>query len=279
MRRRPGARFARGFVWFKRWIVEGYTVRQSCQQSGLSEWKLRCLIRYWLDHPPVDSRDLSRHRHVVVDGTFLYGRRVGAVVFVDAETNEVVAGIYGMQEGEAAMTGICCTLKSRGLNPVSATIDGNPQLYKMLQAVWPTVIIQRCLVHIYWQGRRWCRAKPKYPEARELRRLFSRVLRIHSRTDRDRFLAQWDAWEERHGQRIANARQRGWVISDIKSARSMLINAQPDMFRYLEHPEIPTNTNAAEGFFGRLKQRYAQHRGLAPYRRNAYFTWYFQLCK
>jgi hypothetical protein len=58
----------------------------------------------------------------------------------------------------------------------------------------------------------------------------------------------------------------------------MLIAALPDMFHYLGDHRIPTSTNALEGYFARLKQRYRQHRGLAAQHREAYFTWYFYLC-
>jgi transposase-like protein len=250
-----------------------------CQQSGLSAWKLQQVVHHWLDRPPDVPHDLSGHRRVVVDGTFLYGRRVGAVVFIDGITNDVIAGIYGMREGERAMIDVCRDLQRRGLQPFSATIDGNPQLQKMLYAVWPDVIIQRCLVHIQWQGQRWCRANPKTPEGRWLRDLFTQVTHITTRQARRDFLRQLNGWERCYGQQVGQASPRAWVARDLRAARAMLTKALPHMFRYLEHPGIPTTTNAAEGFFGRLKHRYAQHRGLAPHRRDAYFRWYFHLCR
>ena len=276
---RPRACWAHQQIWFRRWLRHGLTIDQLRQHSGLSAWTLRRVIRYWLEHPPGAPGDLSRHRHLVVDGSFVYGRRVGVVVFIDGITREVISGCYGLQEGEAAMIDVCQDLRRRGLEPVSVTLDGNPQLAKMLRAVWPEVILQRCLVHVYWQGRRWCRAKPKRPEARELRQLFSQVLRVRTTADRDQFIDQWAQWENRYGQQIAGAHKWGWVVSDLRSARSMLSHALPDMFHYLDHPAIPTTTNAAEGFFGRLKQNYARHRGLAAHRRPGYFAWYFHLCR
>ena len=101
---------------------------------------------------------------------------------------------------------------------------------------------------------------------------------IHTISDRDRFLCQVRAWERRYGRHIADSPETGWVFSDLKRARSMLLAALPDMFRYLHDPIIATSTNALEGYFARLKQRYRQHRGLAPHHRNAYFRWYLILC-
>jgi hypothetical protein len=101
---------------------------------------------------------------------------------------------------------------------------------------------------------------------------------IRTRTERKRFLAQLALWEHRYGHAIAFTPESGWVFSDLKRARSMLMAALPDMFHYLDDPKIPTSTNGLEGYFGRLKQKYRQHRGLAQRHREPYFRWYFHLC-
>ena len=46
------------------------------------------------------------------------------------------------------------------------------------------------------------------------------------------------------------------------------------MFSYIENPEISKTTNALEGYFGRLKQKYRVHRGLSTEKRKSYFNWY-----
>lgn len=276
--RRP-VRWDRRRIWFQRWLCEGYSIRQLVAQSGLSAWRLRQVIRYWLDHPPMDRRDLSAYRHLVVDGSFIYGRKVSAVVFIDAVTKAVVAGIYGLQEGEQAMVTLCRGLAQRGLQPISVTIDGNPQLYRMMRAVWPDVIIQRCLVHIRWQGQRWCRAHPPSPTGQHLRRLFARASTVRTPNQRECFLLRWYAWECRYGYRLDPVPHESRTQRDLRAARRMIGNALNDMFHFLDNPHIPSTTNAAEGFFGRLKQRYAKHRGLAKKRRDAYFAWYFYLCR
>jgi hypothetical protein len=101
---------------------------------------------------------------------------------------------------------------------------------------------------------------------------------IHTAADRERFLSQVHAWEHRYGRHIARAPETGWVFSDLKRARSMLLSALPDMFRYLDDPRIAKSTNALEGYFARLKDKYRQHRGLARHHREAYLRWYFHLC-
>ena len=270
---------SRYFVWFQRWIVEGYTLRQLASQSGHSISTIRRIIDYWLQHLPNEQKDFSNYQYLLLDGTLFKKRRKGIVVVMDAKQNRLVYGSYGISEGPIDLRRLCLYLKQRGLLPKSATVDGNPHMIKTLQFLWPEIIIQRCLVHIQRQGLSWYGHFPKRTDAKRLRELFLQVMAIHSPTAQDRFLAQVDSWEQTYGVRIATSPESGWVFSDLKRARSMLLAALPNMFHYLDDPSIPTSTNRLEGYFSRLKQKYRQHRGLSKQNRYAYFQWYLHLCQ
>lgn len=272
----PGKRRERERAWFLRWLHEGYSVRELAAMSGHGRWKIQRIIRCWLDRPPAVPTDLSCARRLIFDGTFLE-RSLGIIVAMDGERHEVIEGAYGVSEGSAVARRFLEGLKTRGLNPVSATIDGSPALYRHLRAVWPGILIQRCLVHVQRQGLMWCRAKPKRTDAKRLRELFLRVTGVRSLEERNAFLSEVRAWERRHGRALARTPERGWVVSDLIRARSMLLKALPDMFRYLDDPGVPKCTNALEGYFGRMKGLYRLHRGLAKHRRDVYFRWHFHV--
>ena len=195
---------------------------------------------------------------------------------MDALTHTLVRGQYGVSENAPAqLHAFFAQLQRDGLSPQSFTVDGNPHVLTVLRALWPDVVVQRCLVHIQRQGLAWCRRSPKTPYARQLRDLFLQVPSIRTVADRDTFLAHWAAWEERYGAQIRGRRESGPVFSDVKRARSMLVRALPDMVHYLADPQIPSSTNGLEGYFSRLKAHYRQHRGLHPHNRAQYFAWYF----
>jgi len=264
-------------IWFIRWIVEGYSMRQLSLQSGHSISTIRCMIGYWLLRPPCNTRNLSAHRYLIFDGTILERHR-GIFAMMDSESCSVLYAELDILESTSDLSGFCDSLVQRNLSPMSATVDGNPHLIKILRALWPKIIIQRCLVHIQRQGLSWCRINPKRTDAKHLRELFLQVMSINTKVERDRFLAQVNEWEKKYGQRIASSPETGWVFSDLKRARSMLLAALPDMFHYLSDPNIPKCTNALEGYFARLKQKYRQHRGLVKQHCDPYFTWYIYLC-
>jgi len=215
-------------------------------------------------------------RYVIFDGTFLHRRR-GMYVVMDGVSHRVIHGAYGINEGPRDLRLFCQALKEQGLEPKSATMDGNPYIFRTVQLLWPKIIIQRCLVHIARQGLSWCRLHPKRTEAQHLRRIFLMVLQIHSQSQRQEFQQRLDQWNNKYGLHLARIPYRGWVTSDLQRAQSMLINALPYMFSYLHDECIPRSTNALEGYFSRLKLRYRQHRGLSTRHRLNYFRWYFHL--
>jgi hypothetical protein len=270
-------KYIRQRIWFERWIIEGYTLRQLAAQSGHSISTLRRIIGHWLQHLPTSRIELSTYRYLLFDGTFI-DQRKGVFAVMDTERFCVIYGASEMAEGPRHLHPFCSTLLQHGLVPTSATVDGNPHLIRILRLLWPEILIQRCLVHIQRQGLSWCRQRPKRSDAKHLRRLFLQVMSLHTASDRDRFLSRVHAWERRYGHSIVRSAEKGWVFSDLKRARSMLLSALPDMFRYLDDPSIVKSTNALEGYFARLKQKYRQHRGLAQRHRVAYFRWYLHLC-
>ncbi len=262
--------------WFRRWIVEGYSVRQLALQSRHEPLKLRRLINNFLtDTPPASPMDPETARYLLFDGTFLHDR-YSLTVLMDGRDHRLVRGQFGVSEQSGTdLRAFFEPMLAEGLRPRSFTVDGNPHVIRVLRALWPDLIIQRCLVHIQRQGLSWCRRFPKTLHARQLRKIFLRVSRIDTAADQVAFLDLLDTWEARWGAEIAAHKNAGRVLSDIQRARSMLLRALPDMFHYLEDPQIRTTTNGLEGYFSRLKSHYRQHRGLSPHRLPNYFAWYF----
>jgi len=253
-------------------------MRQLHQQSGLTMRTLRRIIAYWLTRPTETLRDLSCYQHLVIDSTYLHGRHPAVTVVMDAATNTVITGRYGLHESHGAMATFCAEMACHGLSPFSITTDGQPKLLAHLRAQWPETILQRCLVHIQRQGLAWCRRQPARTDAQHLRRLFRQLTEIHTPQACDRWISQFIAWEQRYGWRIELTPEHGYVFSDLKRARSLIVHALPDMFHYLDHPNIVNHTNGLEGYFSRMKMRYRQHRGLSSEHKQSFIQWYLHLC-
>jgi len=222
----------------------------------------------------------ARVEYLVFDGSFIWKRKTSAVILLDAETNKLVYGLYDFKENSfRALLDLFQRLKMAGISPRSFTVDGLPAVIRALVYVWPDIIIQRCLFHIQRQGLKWCRSYPKTIEARKLRLLFLSIVNINTFEERDNFLLSVKEWEDNYGCKIKDRLERGRVFSDLKRARSMLLNALPNAFHYLYDAKIAKTTNLAEGYFSFMKTRYRDHRGLSPLKRRAFFNWFFYLKK
>lgn len=132
-------------------------------------------------------------------------------------------------------------------------------------------------MHIQRQGLMWCRVNPQTAIARKLHWLFLSVTSINTEAQKKIFLESVRRWEDRCGRKIASRQENGWVFSDLKKARSMLLKSLPSMFHYLDDNRIPKTTNLAKGYLSFLKSRYRNHRGLSPKKRQAFFQWFFFL--
>ena len=264
------------FHWFKQWMIEGYSVRQLSNISKLSTSTLNRCIWYWLNHPPECVYSLTTVRHLICDGTFLE-HRTGIYAVMNADTKQLVYAAYDIPEGAHTLPIVYRRLAAAGLSPHSATVDGNPQQIKYLRLVWPSIKLQRCIVHVQRQGLSWCRRTPKRTDAKHLREIFLRICAVKTSTQARRFITDIATWEQRFGAAIDQWSDRGWVFSDLLRARSMVLKALPDLFHFVTNNHIPSSTNTLESYFSRLKEHYRHHRGLATHQRDAYFKWYFYL--
>lgn len=265
--------------WFHKWISEGYSIRQLTVMSKYSSSKLRSIIHSCLASEQVVKYSFSDEHYLLCDGTFIEGRKNGLFVIMNTVESKVVAGRYGVKEKQSELIQYFSELKTRGLNPKSFTTDGNTAISRALRTVWPEVIVQRCLVHIQRQGLMWCRVNPKSRAGQKLRALCLQVTKIRNIQTAENFLQDFFNWDRYYGHRLLMGSTRGWVVSDLIRARSMLLNAIPDMFHFLNDSNIPNTTNALEGYFSRLKAKYWQHRGLARESRENYFRWYLSVVK
>lgn len=264
------------YQWFEQWILEGLTVKQIAKQKKVSRTTVSRTINYWLKKSPPKPKNLEEVKYIILDGTYI-NHRTGLYVVMDSQEHRVIHGEYGVNETGKHLENFYSSLQKEGLTPLSATVDGSLQQFKYLTKAWDKLIVQRCLVHIHRQGLNWLRHKPKRIDSIELRALLLQVLYIKTKQQAKDFIEGFNKWENRYGTKISRATNRGKVFSDLLRTRSMIINALPYMFNYLDEPEISKTTNALEGYFGRMKHMYRRHRGLAPSKRKSYFSWYLFL--
>ena len=202
------------------------------------------------------------------------------VVLFNGKDNKPISFSFNVKENKKdEVKAFLLRLKIRGLNPQSITIDGLKTVYVAFQEVWPRIIIQRCLFHIQKQGLMWCRRYPKSLEAKKLKEILREIFLVKDYPSKKIFIKKVLVWEQIYGKKVLVNPSNGWVMSDLKRARSMLLNALPDMFHFLDNSQIPHTSNCAESFFSKLKENLKIHRGLTQERRLSLIRHIIRFCQ
>lgn len=264
------------YSWFVLWMKEGFTIKQIAKQKRVSRATVQLCINYWLKRNPPQQKINKEVKHVIFDGTYL-DNKTGIYVAMDAITHKVVYGECGFREVNKDLIIFYSYLTLKGLNPISATIDGSVQQFKYLREHWPNMLIQRCIVHVCRQGLSWLRLQPKTEESKQLKKILLFLRYVKTYQEAEIFKLRYSEWIETFREKIKESKHDGASYHDIYKASSMITNALPYLFHYLENDYITKSTNALEGYFGRLKEKYRRHRGLSKRKRKNYFAWYFYL--
>ncbi len=260
--------------WFKLWVAESFSIRQLCKISSHSASTLQRIKNYWLAKNPTETIHLCDYSYLLLDGTYFH-KDGCCVCFKCAITKIVVTHIFIKKEGYYCLIDWFQKLKTDGLNPIVIILDGEKSVLRAIREVWPWVITQRCLYHIQREGMRWLRSKPKTLAGKELRALLKSVCFIDTFKDQIYFMQHYQAWLRKHKEFVKQLPKDVVAYKDLKKTMTLINNALPDMFHYLEYLEIPRTTNAIEGLYSNLKSDYNRHRGLSRQHRIQYLKWYF----
>lgn len=271
--KRPYNKKYREQSWFKLWVKESFCVRQLCDLSGYSKFKLESIKNHWLEQLPNESFDFSQYPYVIYDATYFHqdGCFMSLMNVLD---QKIISHRYADKEGFRSACPWFEGLRKQGLNPNFITMDGERSVMRAIQIVWPETTVQRCLRHIQREGMRWLRSHPKTQAARELRRLLKDLCGIRSVKEQNRFIEAYKSWLSQYNDFAASLPSSDFAFRDLKRTIVLINNALPDMFHYLKDPNIPHTTNTLESFHSRLKADYQRHRGLTTKRKLNYLSWY-----
>jgi hypothetical protein len=267
------------FVWFRDWIVGKQTINQIVSKSGYNERTLRRYFYEYLSNYPTWRIKPSEKVNLLVDGTY-FTNKVCLILYRD--NNIKATQLYRLTDGEW-FDEICEDLKnllSLGIQIESVTCDGLSNILKAIRKSSPGTIIQRCVVHIQRECLIWLTHNPQSQAGKDLRQIVKQIHLIKDKTSWGYWIVDLINWYKVYKDFI-NVKSyyeptgRYWYTH--KSVRRVFIHikrALPDMFHYLDNPNIPKSTNGLESFFGHLKQNIAIHRGLSKEHYKNYIKWY-----
>lgn len=266
---------------FVSWLLGKQTVEEIAKEKGITARTLRnWFTPFWQYEPQpefVDVRDLV----LVIDGKYV---EKTASVLVVCSPRSVVTWWFTQRENETSWSS--CLDKVVHF-PKAVVCDGQRGMLKAIRERFPGVIIQRCQFHVI----KYCLTKlTKNPEsvaAQELRKLVLQISKIKTKEQVKIWFTNYKAWYQTHHKFLKERTyqensftptgRRKWHYTHgrLHAAHSHLKNALPNLFHYLNHPEIPNTTNFVEGAINSpMQEQLRRHRGLNLLKRRiliAYF--------
>lgn len=128
-----------------------------------------------------------------------------------------------------------------------------------------SVVHQRCMYHIMSFCLSRLTQNPRTEAGKELRKLIKLLPSVWTDTQKELWTSSFCDWEKKYESFLCeyNAELKRYVHRKLRSVRSHLRNALPDMFCYISDVNIPRTTNDVEGGINSLLDELLRcHRGI-----------------
>ena len=267
----------RRISWFRKWVYDKRTLKSLSGESGKSISTLRRLFSEYLKSAPRYKIKPNNNCHLLIDGTN-YGDDC-ILNYFDNDLKHLQYGNIVNRENYDNYAADFKLLKQSGLNIVSITSDGQKGLIKAINEVFPDIIHQRCVIHIQRMSLIYLTLNPKTDAGITLRYWVKKLHEIETPEQRDNWIKQFEGWQRKYDNFLKEKSEslsgRKWYTHKmLRRTRSLIKNALPNMFHYIDNPDIPKSTNGLEATFSHFKLNLNIHRGLSKKNRKNFILWY-----
>ena len=270
------------FSWFNQWTLHRSTLEQLSARSGYSKRKLQYLFDQYLSNPPQWIIHQKINLYLIIDGTYF---RQGLCLILYYDSVLKYALFYRFTTGELykELKEDLENLKKLGIEIAAVTCDGKRSIIKSVKKVYPQATLQRCMVHVQRNVRKWLTRNPTTEAAQKLRYLIGLLHHIHNMVEQHMSTIAFEKWYEQYQSSI-EARTyhpttgRWWYThKGLRRAAVSVKNSLANLFHFIGDPHIPKTTNGLDAYFGHLKEMLNVHRGLSKEHKKGFILWYLYL--
>lgn len=262
--------------------MERHVYKNLVRDSSMSQSTIQRLFsRLLKDAPLVPVRSKGKV-HLLIDGSY-FPNDLCLVLYYDHDLRYVQLYRHTDQERYIQIKEDLDNLKSLGVDVYSVTCDGHKAILKAIKKAYPQALIQRCLVHIKRQVKNYLSTTPQLVPGQELLKLSNKITAIKSYEECGLWLLLMKQWEDKYLEFVneislnVESGRYWYKHKNLHAAYQLIIKAIPNMFWYLDDPEIPNTTNRLESYFKHLKEKLTLHSGLRIESKRNFIKWYLHL--
>jgi len=279
IRRSPPTTFRHRKKLFTEWLcgtesLSAYAKRHGVARRTLQRW----FEPLWMHSPPPVVPSSLEGQPLILDAVSIEPRRMMALI--GRTPQHVVWWTFAERESYDSWALYCSQVPMPG----AVVCDGQRGLFAAIRDHWPTVLFQRCLVHVIRQALGKLTLRPKTQAGQDLRKLVKQLPNIRTRRQKRRWIHRWKSWNRKHYRFLAERsygewpnRKRTWwhTHKKLRAVRSLIKNSLPHLFTFIGHTEIPRTSNYVEGGINsRLKELIRRHRGFSLAQKQALVSWF-----
>jgi len=269
LRERPDLTRSNRRSLFEKWLTGTRSLAEVAEDCGVTRQTLeRWFSVFWNEPLPTLPLPPSFESEIlVIDAIYLGGRFNAALI--GRTPSSPVHYSFALRESFVSWMEFGFDLPT----PFAVVLDGQRGGLAAVKTLWPEAKLQRCMAHVTRNTKNKLTRQPKTEAGQVLRVLTSALFKVRTPKERDIWLEHFHAWEEqflplalaRTKGANTSGRQTWWYThKSLRGAYIHLRNALPNLFTYVEYPNIPRTTNHVEGGINaRLKELLGRHRGLS----------------
>lgn len=282
IRIRPDLRDRINFQTFVSWLTETTGLNTTADKLRTSKSSLTRSFALCWKFLPRPKPVVCNSEILIVDGVSIVKHLLVALIVFDRLGRIPLSWYFAARESYASWSTAFLQLKNQGVIPRVVVCDGQKGLIKAIYAVWPEVIIQRCLIHIHRQAKAWLTQNPQTDAGRELLQIVKDLIRITTEQQKNSWLKSFNEWLGKHDSFLKERSchptisKRWWYTHrKLRAVRSLLKNSLDNLFTYLDDSRVPKTSNDVEGGLNsRIKDLLRIHRGLKPRHQQVLTAWY-----
>ena len=265
--------------WFKKWVQGKMSVEDISTMSGYSTRQLHRWFDEYLDQSPTWTFKASQPIYLEIDGTY-YSDNHCLIAYRASNLKRTIFYRFTTREDDDEIASDLMNIRSMGYQIAGITTDGGDDIIRAVKFVFPKVPRQRCVVHVQRECKSFLSRQPRSPEVKSLKGLIADLTNIKTKNDKLWWLKMYDKWVEENEEYACekgtspNSNQTYFLRNDLRRAYVHLKRAIPNLFTYLDDPDLPNTTNSIEAFWGHMKDVLGCHRGLSESRIDNFIKWY-----
>lgn len=245
----------------------------------ISNRSISRLFKKFLEQAPQIPVKSKTQVHLLIDGTYL-PNGLCLILYYDHDIRYIQLYRTSSQEKFREIYQDLKALKALGVEIYSVTCDGHKSILKAVKKAYPNAVIQRCVIHVKRQCRAYLSRRPKLEASKELLFISNQITAIKTHEQCSLWLLQLHQWHQSYKNELLEesfnlSKTEYWYTHKaLHQTYTLIINALPHLFTYLNDPQIPATTNRLESFFKHLKEKLLLHSGLRLEAKRNFIKWY-----